>query len=106
MSCGGTRERETLVEKKIFFDGNGCVISQAAASLLTDAVVDKSLQEVSELDKEYMIAMLNNIQIGPIRLRCLLLSLEALQMGVRAYQTKGSERLCSIEQSLCKSAPK
>ena len=34
------------------FDGEGCAISQASASILTDMLIDKSTDEILKLDKE------------------------------------------------------
>ena len=63
------------------FSGQGCAISQAAADLLTESVVGKTLQEVKELTKDDILEMLG-IELGPVRLKCALLSLKVLKAGV------------------------
>ncbi len=65
----------------VMFTGHGCVISQAFASLLTEKVKGMQVQEVVALDKNIIETMLG-INLGPTRLKCALLSLQALQMGV------------------------
>jgi nitrogen fixation NifU-like protein len=63
------------------FSGQGCAISQAAADLLTESVVGKTLQEVKQLSKDDILEMLG-IELGPVRLKCALLSLKVLKAGV------------------------
>jgi nitrogen fixation protein NifU and related proteins len=63
------------------FDGRGCAISQASADLLVESVIGKPLDEVKQLNKEYILDMLG-IDLGPVRLKCALLSLKVLKAGV------------------------
>ncbi len=63
------------------FSGQGCAISQAAADLLTESVVGKTLEEVKQLTKDDILEMLG-IELGPVRLKCALLSLKVLKAGV------------------------
>jgi len=63
------------------FSGQGCAISQAAADLLTESVVGKTLEEVKQLSKDDILEMLG-IELGPVRLKCALLSLKVLKAGV------------------------
>jgi len=88
-SCGdeitvtGTIKDNTI--QIITFEGKGCVISQATASMLTDYVRNKSLKTVLDLDKDDILAMLA-IPLGPVRLLCALLPLQAIQNGIKEYQ--------------------
>jgi len=63
------------------FSGVGCAISQASADLLTEAIVGKSLAEVRRISKDDILEMLG-IELGPVRLKCALLSLKVLKAGV------------------------
>jgi nitrogen fixation NifU-like protein len=63
------------------FDGHGCAISQASADLLVESVVGKTLDEVKSLSKEDILDLLG-IELGPVRLKCALLSLKVLKAGV------------------------
>lgn len=63
------------------FSGEGCAISQASADLLTEAVVGKSLEQVKAYNKDLLLEMLG-IELGPVRLKCALLSLKVLKAGV------------------------
>lgn len=63
------------------FSGHGCAISQASADLLMESVVGKNVEEVKSLTKEDILEMLG-IELGPVRLKCALLSLKVLKAGV------------------------
>ena len=62
------------------FDGHGCAISQATASMLMEEVLGKTMEEIRAFDKEYILEMLG-IEIGPVRLKCALLPLKVLKAG-------------------------
>ena len=70
----------------IAFTGRGCAISQASASLLTETIKGKTLDEIKQIGKEDVLEMLG-IELGPVRLKCALLSLKVLKAG--AYGLKG-----------------
>jgi len=63
------------------FSGHGCAISQASADLLMERIQGKSLDEAKTLTKEDILEMLG-IELGPVRLKCALLSLKVLKAGV------------------------
>jgi len=72
------------------FSGSGCAISQAAADLLVESVVGKSLEDVKALGKQDILGMLG-IELGPVRLKCALLSLKVLKAGVYGVDQLESE---------------
>ena len=63
------------------FDGHGCAISQASADLLIESIIGKPLEEVKQLTKQDILDLLG-IDLGPVRLKCALLSLKVLKAGV------------------------
>ncbi len=63
------------------FQGHGCAISQASADLLLESIIGKPLEEVKQLDKQYVLDLLG-LDLGPVRLKCALLSLKVLKAGV------------------------
>ena len=72
--------------KEVAFSGRGCAISQASASMLTEAILGKTVDEVKQLTKDDILEMLG-IELGPVRLKCALLSLKVLKAG--AYGLEG-----------------
>src|SRR5262249_20044904 len=63
------------------FSGQGCSISQAAASMLCEKVHGMSLEEARKISRDDVLEMLG-IELGPVRLKCGLLALKTLKAGV------------------------
>lgn len=63
------------------FDGHGCAISQASADLLLESIIGKRVEDVKGMNKQHILDMLG-IDLGPVRLKCALLSLKVLKAGV------------------------
>ena len=73
----GSRERIADVA----FDGRGCAISQASASIMTDGLRGMSLDEIRGMDAREVVEALG-VPIGPARLKCALLGYKVLQGAV------------------------
>jgi nitrogen fixation NifU-like protein len=71
---------ENNIIDEVAFAGKGCAISQASASMLTEMIQGKTLEEAKEIGKEQILEALG-IEIGPVRLKCALLSLKVLKAG-------------------------
>jgi nitrogen fixation NifU-like protein len=74
------RLRNGVIED-IKFAGRGCAISQASASLLTEAVKGKTVAEVEKIGKEEVLENLG-IPISAARLKCALLGLKVLKLAL------------------------
>lgn len=91
-SCGdqvcfqGKLANGCIVE--IAFDGVGCVISQATASMVADLVKDRQISYSIALKSDDILTLIG-IDLGPTRLKCALISLYALQQGLRSHLDKG-----------------
>lgn len=70
--------------KDIKFNGMGCAISQASASMLTELVKGKSLDEVRKISKEDILSLIGG-QLSAVRLKCALLSLKVMKTGLYNY---------------------
>lgn len=68
-------ENEKIADVK--FEGQGCAISQAAASMLTDDIIGQPIEKVRDMQKEEVLDLLG-IELGPTRLKCALLSLQGI----------------------------
>ncbi|GAB4501163.1 MAG: SUF system NifU family Fe-S cluster assembly protein [Anaerolineales bacterium] len=63
------------------FNGHGCAISQASADLLIESILGKPVEDIKSLNKEHILDLLG-IELGPVRLKCALLSLKVLKGGL------------------------
>ncbi len=83
--CGDKVRFDLLIEddmiKDVRFSGRGCAISQAAASMLTEEIKGRPLAEVRRIGKDEVLELLG-IPIGYTRLKCALLGLKAVKVGV------------------------
>jgi len=84
-SCGDQLRFELKLAdgriEDVRFSGKGCAISQAAASMLTERIKGRPLEEVKAIDKDEVLEMLG-IAISPMRLKCALLGLKIVKAGV------------------------
>ncbi len=60
------------------FDGHGCAISRAAASLVSEEIKGLSVDELLELDRGIVLDLLG-IDISATRMKCAMLSLKVLK---------------------------
>jgi nitrogen fixation protein NifU and related proteins len=60
------------------FEGHGCAICQAAASMASDEIRHKRTSEILALDQSFILQLLGT-EIPPLRLRCALLPLKVLK---------------------------
>ena len=80
--CGDEITMALLIDedrvKDVRFEGKGCAISQASASILTEEIKGKTLDEVKAIDRQHILENLG-IPISPARVKCALLGLKTLK---------------------------
>lgn len=90
-SCGDSVSIEAIIADgrvlKLAFQGSGCVISQATASLLTEKLIGKTVSEVQALDAAFVQDLIG-MTLGPTRLKCALLPLEAIKQAMEPCVTE------------------
>ena len=87
--CGDVIEFQMILDgndtvKDVMYSGQGCAISQASASMLTELVKGKSLDEVRKISKEDILDLIGG-QLSAVRLKCALLSLKVMKTGLYSY---------------------
>jgi nitrogen fixation NifU-like protein len=76
-------ERERVAALR--FEGQGCSVSQAAASILAEALQGASLETIEALDDAAALELVG-YEVARARPRCATLALHTLQAAVLAYR--------------------
>ena len=83
--CGDEITLELKIEDgkvaDMAFTGHGCAVSRAAASMMSEEIIGKSLEELKAWDKESILDLLG-IEVGPVRIKCALLGWHALMHAI------------------------
>lgn len=93
-SCGDTFEIYVKIENDKIVDvkykGEGCAISTASISLLSQNLIGMKYSDAKKLTPKYIYEMLG-IKISPGRINCALLSLNAFLNGSKEFELKNSK---------------
>jgi nitrogen fixation NifU-like protein len=86
--CGDVVRMELAIDQAgrihdVYFNGEGCVISQASASMLAEEMCDKTLDEVKQFSAEDMLRLYGP-RLTPNRQKCCLLSWKVLQSAIHS----------------------
>lgn len=88
-SCGDDMTLELMIEggiiTKLAWRGEGCAISQAGMSMLSEALVGVAVATAEKMKKEDILTMLG-VPVGPRRMKCALLCLHTLKNALRSME--------------------
>lgn len=73
---------------EVGFSGVGCAICLASASMLSDEIMGKTLDEVKRMDRNTILDLLG-IELGPVRLKCAMLSLDTVKNAILIKEKYG-----------------
>ncbi len=76
---------------EVAWSGDGCAISQASASLLTEEIKGMTLAEIKAFDKDNLLELIG-VPLSMARVKCALLSLKVLKSGAYGIPDKGVMR--------------
>ncbi|MFC7076650.1 Fe-S cluster assembly sulfur transfer protein SufU [Haloarcula halophila] len=77
-----SEDEETI--EHVAFRGDGCAISQASASMLTEQLQGMSIEELQAMDRDDIVDMLG-VDISPMRIKCAVLAEKVAQDGAEIY---------------------
>lgn len=81
--CGDELRVQLLLDEdgkvaEVAFDGHGCAISQASASMLSDEIKGMNAEQLLALDRQSMLDLLG-IDISATRMKCAMLGLKVVK---------------------------
>ncbi|WP_336035656.1 iron-sulfur cluster assembly scaffold protein [Halobacterium yunchengense] len=82
--------------ERVAFRGEGCAISQASASMLTQELPGMTLEEVKALDREDVLDLLG-VEVTPMRIKCAVLAEKVVQDGAKIYEGEADVDRTSTE---------
>jgi len=68
---------------EVQFEGQGCVVSMASASMLSEEVVGKTPEDIAAMDLEDVQDMMGGVRLSMGRVKCATLALNALKRGLK-----------------------
>jgi len=88
--CGDTIEMDVVLDddegriERVAFRGDGCAISQASASMLSERLAGMTVEELESMDRDDITDMLG-VDISPMRVKCAVLAEKVAQDGAEIY---------------------
>lgn len=88
--CGDKIRLEMVLDSDgrvsdVGFSGEGCAISQASTSMLTDELIGKTLPEIQNISNENLYEWLQ-VPLSPARVKCALLGLVVAKKAITIYK--------------------
>jgi nitrogen fixation NifU-like protein len=88
--CGDTIEMDVVLDdaestiELVAFRGDGCAISQASASMLSEQLQGMPIEELQAMDRDDIVEMLG-VEVSPMRIKCAVLAEKVAQDGADIY---------------------
>ncbi|MEF8821453.1 MAG: SUF system NifU family Fe-S cluster assembly protein [Halovenus sp.] len=101
--CGDTIQMDVVLDddeetiEHVAFQGDGCAISQASASMLSEKLQGVAIDDLQEMDRDDIIDMLG-VDISPMRVKCAVLAEKVAQDGADIYFGEKDIDMTSTEE--------
>ena len=73
--------------KQVTFQGTGCVICMATASILTEELIDKKISDVKKMNTDELLDIIK-LKLTPTRVKCAMLPLVTIKKGILDFESK------------------
>jgi len=100
--CGDTIEMDVVLDddeetiERVAFEGDGCAISQASASMLSEQLQGMDIEELRAMDRDDITEMLG-VDISPMRVKCAVLAEKVAQDGAEIYFGEKDSEKTTVE---------
>ena len=100
--CGDTVEMDVVLSddeetiERVAFRGDGCAISQASASMLSEKLAGMAVDDLREMDRDDIVEMLG-VDISPMRVKCAVLAEKVAQDGLDIYFGEKTDTETTLE---------
>ena len=74
--------------EEVTFQGSGCAISKASASLMTDFVKGKTLDEAEKIKNTEIV---DELSLPPVKIHCSVLAEDAIKAAISDFKTKNND---------------
>ncbi|GIV84049.1 MAG: iron-sulfur cluster assembly scaffold protein [Candidatus Roseilinea sp.] len=85
VKLGGEGDRAYIADAA--FMGDGCIISQAATSMLLEDVVGKPVNEIEQIEPQHVLDLVG-VPLTAARVKCALLGLKVLKTGIKLWKLR------------------
>ena len=75
--------------RHVSFDGEGCIISQATTSMITDIVLDKTAEEVEKMNPDIITDLIGK-DLALTRPRCATLGITTIKQGIKEWRKQNT----------------
>jgi nitrogen fixation protein NifU and related proteins len=87
--------------RDVSFDGEGCILSQATTSMITDIVLDKTAEEVEKMNPDVITDLIGK-DLALTRPRCATLGITTIKQAIKEWRKQNTIAQIREERNLAR----